>query len=1058
MLILNFLLFFVVFLGFECSPCKKREYGENKIVCVCDESYCDDLVLLSKVSSKQAAVYETNQAGARFESTLTNFSSAYISGVPVLSINRSSIYQFILGFGGAFTDAAGINIKSVTQKLQKILLNSYFSENGLKYNMGRIPIASCDFSTRSYSYDDVKDDFNLTQFKLAKEDFIYKIPYIHLAQSISQEDILLFGSPWSPPAWMKTNGASNGQGWIKGQPGGKFYKTYANYLVRFLQSYNENNITLWGLTLQNEPTDGCLEKFAFQSLCFPPDKQRDFLKLDFGPALKEAGFTPDNLKLMIVDDVRATVSRCTDVIMSDKEAAQYVSGIAFHWYYEEFNPHKLLDISHGKHPDLFFLPTEACTGSYPWEFPKADLGSWGRAERYANDIIKDLLNWSIGWIDWNLALDMQGGPNWVSNFVDAPIIVNVGTNEFYKQPMYYALAHFSKCLPRGSFRIGLNVTDDMNGAFSTFSIAAFQTPQDKIVVIALNRKDNPVPLVLHDPLKRNSIDCQPTHKTIHLKERVLIEEAHSSKMVSQLKSSLLVAFCLVYFVGEAIGFECSPCKKREYGENKIVCVCDESYCDDLVLLSNVSSDQAAVYESNLAGARFESTLKSFSSAATHIAGVPVLTVNHSSIYQFILGFGGAFTDSAGINIKSVSPKLQGILLNSYFSENGLEYNMGRIPIASCDFSTRTYSYDDVKDDFNLTYFKLVEEDFIYKIPYIHLAQSISQEEILLFGSPWSPPAWMKTNGRSNGQGRIKGEPGGEFYKTYANYLIRFLQSYSEHNLTMWGLTLQNEPTAGCLKRFPFQSLCFPPDKQRDFLKLDFGPALRAAGFTPDKLKLMIVDFFRSSISDHLDVIMSDKEAAQYVSGIAFHWYEEENIPHELLDIAHRDQPDLFLLPTEACTGSYPWEFPKVDLGSWSRAERYANDIIKDLLNWSIGWIDWNLALDMQGGPNWVSNFVDAPIIVNAGTNEFYKQPMYYALAHFSKFLPRGSFRIGLNVTDDMNGIYSNFSIAAFQTPQEKTVVIALNRKDDPVPLILQDPLKGFLDITVNPHSIQTYIW
>ncbi|GBM01723.1 Glucosylceramidase [Araneus ventricosus] len=206
-------------------------------------------------------------------------------------------------------------------------------------------------------------------------------------------------------------------------------------------------------------------------------------------------------------------------------------------------------------------------------------------------------------------------------------------------------------------------------------------------------------------------------------------------------------------------------------------------------------------------------------------------------------------------------------------------------------------------------------------------------------------------------------------------------------------------------------------------------------------------------------ILNDPEAAQYVSGIAFHWYGEDLFPHKILDITHRKYPGLFYLPTEACTGSAPWEFPKSDLGNWNRGERYAHDIIQDLLNWSIGWIDWNLVLDMQGGPNWVSNFVDAPIIVNVGTNEFYKQPMYYALAHFSKCLPRGSYRIGLEVPSVLSvALGSNFNVAAFQTPQDKVVVIAVNRNKANVHLAVYDNLKGYLNITVNAHSIQSYVW
>ncbi|KAH7962696.1 hypothetical protein HPB52_017539 [Rhipicephalus sanguineus] len=101
----------------------------------------------------------------------------------------------------------------------------------------------------------------------------------------------------------------------------------------------------------------------------------------------------------------------------------------------------------------------------------------------------------------------------------------------------------------------------------------------------------------------------------------------------------------------------------------------------------------------------------------------------------------------------------------------------------------------------------------------------------------------------------------------------------------------------------------------------------------------------------------------------------------VLDKVHKSYPDKFILPSEACTG-YSMKERGVKLGNWERAEEYASDILQDLNHWASGWTDWNLALDTGGGPTWVKNFVDSPIIVNATAEEFYKQPMYYALGHF----------------------------------------------------------------------------
>lgn len=122
-------------------------------------------------------------------------------------------------------------------------------------------------------------------------------------------------------------------------------------------------------------------------------------------------------------------------------------------------------------------------------------------------------------------------------------------------------------------------------------------------------------------------------------------------------------------------------------------------------------------------------------------------------------------------------------------------------------------------------------------------------------------------------------------------------------------------------------------------------------------------------------------------------------------------------------------------------------------HYTTGWIDWNFALDQNGGPNWSKNFVDAPIIVNSTAKEYYKQPMFYSLAHFSKFLTPESQRIGTKE----EGVQV-LETVVFQTPDNGIVLIALNRLNDTIPLTINDPKFGTLKTKVSPHSIQTYIW
>lgn len=503
----------------------------------------------------------------------------------------------------------------------------------------------------------------------------------------------------------------------------------------------------------------------------------------------------------------------------------------------------------------------------------------------------------------------------------------------------------------------------------------------------------------------------------------------------------------------------SQCQPRDYGKGSVVCVCNATYCDYLGEVSPVPQGQILVFESNKAGLRFSKTTGS----ADEQSGDPqshddtvTIVVDTSKTYQKIYGFGGAFTDAAGINIKSLPKNMQEDIIQSYYTDKGLSYNIGRVPMASCDFSVRQYTYADTPGDFGLANFSLATEDYELKIPLIKRALNVSKNAVWMFASPWSGPAWMKTNGKLYHGGFLIGHPGGPYYKTWANYFVRFLQEYERNGIHFWGLTAENEPTAGFDPTYPFQSLGFTPALQRDFIKFDLGPALEKAGYGPDKIALMILDDMRAFLPLWANLVLKDKDAAKYIAGVAVHWYLDSVTDPARLDETHDAFPDKFILATEACMGDKPWIKEKVQLGSWDRAENYSHDILQDLQHWVTGWVDWNLALDKQGGPNWVKNFVDSPIIVDAEAREFYKQPMYYALAHFTKFLPRGSMRVA---SRQDSGDGSDLEFGAFKTPEGATVAIVLNPTSSESNIQLKDASRGTTyKKTITPRSIYTFVW
>ncbi|MFH4977701.1 hypothetical protein AB6A40_004410 [Gnathostoma spinigerum] len=358
--------------------------------------------------------------------------------------------------------------------------------------------------------------------------------------------------------------------------------------------------------------------------------------------------------------------------------------------------------------------------------------------------------------------------------------------------------------------------------------------------------------------------------------------------------------------------------------SRIVCVCNASYCDDFPKL-NLSSDEpiAVVYKTSKSGLRFQRTTAKITDKNSSKKGLR-MKVNAGETFQTMIGFGGAFTDAAGINLDHLSPKSRANLMRSYFGDDGIQYSLGRVPIASCDFSTREYSYDDVENDFELKHFSLAEEDYKFKIPYILNAVNLTHGAINLFASPWSSPGWMKTNGRMKGGGKLIGKVGGKYYKSWANYFVKFLDQYAVNGVKFWGLTVQNEPTTGSDLKWPWQTLFFDDALQRDFIKSDLGPALKASKLGRN-ISLMIYDDNRPAAKSWAYTIFGDKNASDYVAGLAVHWYLDSASSPDAYSEIHKVYPDKFILATEACSGAQPWD-KGVILGSWNRGMDYALNI------------------------------------------------------------------------------------------------------------------------------------
>ncbi|KAK0181571.1 hypothetical protein PV327_003844 [Microctonus hyperodae] len=504
-------------------------------------------------------------------------------------------------------------------------------------------------------------------------------------------------------------------------------------------------------------------------------------------------------------------------------------------------------------------------------------------------------------------------------------------------------------------------------------------------------------------------------------------------------TQIIVIFSLFILISHA-----QDCIPRYFGDGKMVCVCNSTYCD-FVEVNVPDKGKFRTYKSSRSGERFKTEVSNFDTGIQNENGI-VLELNLGKTYQSIFGFGGAFTDAAGININKLSKETQEMILQTYYGSNGSRYNLGRVPIGGTDFSTRTYTLDDTPGDTDLSSFSLANEDINYKIPYMKRALELNPE-IKFFAASWTAPPWMKTNNNYTGfLGFLKQQ----CYQTYSNYLVKFLETYKNNGLPIHAISTGNEPADVFAPWVPINDMGWTPSSLSNFVAQYLGPTV--ANSLSNETLIWVLDDQRVFLPWFIvDMFADSSEVDKYIGGIAVHWYADNIVPPSVFDETHKLYPDIPIIMTEACSGSEVWELQKVKLGSWSRGENYMFSIIEDMNHWVTGWVDWNLALDKKGGPNWSKNFVDSPIIVNPETDEFFKNPMYYALAHFSKFIPRKSTRVDLTTNDNIKSV-------AFSTPENRTVVILLNQNEQSKNIVIVDPNQGHINTEVSGRSFQTIIY
>lgn len=412
-------------------------------------------------------------------------------------------------------------------------------------------------------------------------------------------------------------------------------------------------------------------------------------------------------------------------------------------------------------------------------------------------------------------------------------------------------------------------------------------------------------------------------------------------------------------------------------------------------------------------------------------------------YQEILGFGAALTEASAYNYSLMDTEEKQKLLQAYFDrEKGIGYNFGRLHINSCDFSLDIYSCveegDETLESFN------IERDKKYIIPFVKDVLAYTKEELVLFASPWSPPAYMKDNQNMVGGGKLKDE----YKELWARCYARFIKAYAAEGIKISAITVQNEPKA----IQSWESCYYSAEDEREFIEKYLAPVLDSEGLSD--IKIIIWDHNKERVYDRAKTILEAPAVNERVWAVGHHWYTGDHFDGLRLVEEQLHKPNIC---TEFCAG--------MRSGFDGLAERYGIEICENLNNYCIGICDWNILLDEFGGP-YHNRFrpgtsainVDytegkagcySPIMLEKGKLDI--NSVYYYVGHFSKYIKRGAVRVA--ATKYAKHIY----VCAFVNPDGERVAVIMNTSDkaDRIAFRYKGECTG---IELPAHSIATVLF
>lgn len=456
-----------------------------------------------------------------------------------------------------------------------------------------------------------------------------------------------------------------------------------------------------------------------------------------------------------------------------------------------------------------------------------------------------------------------------------------------------------------------------------------------------------------------------------------------------------------------------------------------------------------------------SNIKLLKRFTAFVANIPHLQSTKSSIrvgsvkYQTMMGFGGAITGAVAFNLEKLPKALEDSLLASYYSKaQGIGYNMLRIPIGGTDFDLAPWAYNEHPiNDVALSNFTQLDPRDLLIVKRVKAVKELVErdtgERLKITAAAWGCPKWMRSPNRWGGPCWLRTE----YYQTWADYHIRFLELMQEQGIDIWSVSTGNEPMNGIIGWVvtPWMTLGWNAKDVAKYVAENLGPTLKRSRF--NRTLILAGDDQRTTFPWYFtEMRKAHPEAFDYISGLAVHSYLDQYMPAQMLSAGQNAFPDKFILNTESSIGDVRYHPRGPLLGSWDRGVEYVILYMQSIKNAVVGWIDWNLMLDERGGPNYVNNTVEAAIIVNGTGAEAYKQPIFYVIGHFSKFIHEHSVRIEAHSDWDL------VDTLAFQRPDDSIAVIINNRYIEEIEVSLRDERRGTKVLKLPPESITTVVY